>query len=78
MAESFFATLDCDLIDHTRFRTRDDANLAVIDYIEGFYNTRLRHSALDYQSPIKYEQSHRPSAADPNVNCPPNRVNSRC
>ncbi|HEV2070811.1 MAG TPA: DDE-type integrase/transposase/recombinase [Acidimicrobiales bacterium] len=40
-----------------------EADLAVIDYIEGFYNTRRRHSALDYQSPINYEEMRRPPAA---------------
>ena len=59
MAESFFASLECELLDRVRFRTRHEANLAVIDYIEGFYNTRRRHSALDYLSPIDYEETHR-------------------
>lgn len=63
MAESFFATLECELIDRSRFRTRHDATLAVVDYIEGFYNTRRRHSALGYQSPINYEETRRQSAA---------------
>lgn len=63
MAESFFASLECELIDRTRFQTRHEADLAVIDYIEGFYNTRRRHSALDYRSPIAYENDVRPEAA---------------
>ena len=58
-AESFFASLECELLDRTRFRTRHEANLAVIDYIEGFYNTRRRHSALNYLSPIDYEEARR-------------------
>ena len=57
------ASLECELLDRTRFATRHEAELAVIDYIEGFYNTRRRHSALDYQSPIDYEHTHRPAAA---------------
>jgi putative transposase len=62
MAESFFASLECELLDRTRFRTRHEAALAVIDYIEGFYNTRRRHSALDYLSPIDYEHQRQPAA----------------
>ncbi len=63
MAESFFASLECELLDRSRFRTRHEATLAVVDYIEGFYNTRRRHSALDYESPVSYEQRNRPPAA---------------
>ncbi len=58
MAESFFASLECELLDRTRFATRHEAKIAVIDYVEGFYNTRRRHSALGYLSPIDYEQHH--------------------
>jgi putative transposase len=38
MAESFFASLETELLDRTTFRTRADARLAVFDYIEAFYN----------------------------------------
>jgi len=62
MAESFFASLECELLDRTRFRTRHDATIAVVDYIEGFYNTRRTHSALDYLSPIDHEHQRRPAA----------------
>ena len=37
---------------------RREARMAVFDYLEGFYNPRRRHSALDYKSPIEYERSH--------------------
>lgn len=56
MCESFFATLECELIDRRSFRTQLEARIACFQYIEGFYNTRRRHSALDYQSPIHYER----------------------
>ena len=58
MAESFFATLECELIDRQpsgRFATRGEARKAIFRYIEGFYNRRRRHSALDYQSPVDFE-----------------------
>ena len=51
MAESFFATLECELLARQSFPTRNAARLALFDYIEGFYNTHRRHSALDYLSP---------------------------
>jgi len=57
MCESFFATLECELLDRTRFRTRTEADAALFDFIEGFYNSRRRHSALDYLSPAEYEQT---------------------
>ncbi len=56
MAESFFATLECELLARQSFQTRNAARLALFDYIEGFYNTHRRHSALDYLSPIAYER----------------------
>jgi putative transposase len=56
LCESFFATLECELLDRHRFVTQAAARLAVFDYIEGWYNPRRRHSALDYLSPIAYEK----------------------
>jgi putative transposase len=58
MCESFFATLECELLDRVRFKTQVDARLAVFEFIEGWYNPHRRHSALDYLSPINYERSH--------------------
>jgi transposase InsO family protein len=45
MAESFFATIEKELLAHRTFRTRDEARRAIFDYIEGFYNRRRRHSS---------------------------------
>jgi putative transposase len=56
MCESFFASLECELIDRRRFRSQAEAKMAVFQYIEGFYNPRRRHSALDYLSPLNYER----------------------
>ena len=56
MCESFFATLECELIDRSTFKTHADARRAIIDFIEGFYNTRRRHSALGYHSPVQFER----------------------
>jgi putative transposase len=58
MCESFFATLECELLDRRRFHTQADARMAVFEFIEGWYNPHRRHSALDYLSPVNYERSH--------------------
>jgi putative transposase len=58
MAESFFATLACELLHRHRFATRTQARVAVFDYLEGFYNPRRRHSALGQLSPTDYERTH--------------------
>jgi putative transposase len=55
LCESFFASLECELLDRQIFRTRDEARLAVFEYIEGWYNPQRRHSALGYLSPMRYE-----------------------
>lgn len=56
MAESFFATLECELLACQTFRTRLEARTALFEYIEVFYNRRRRHSALEYLSPDAYER----------------------
>jgi putative transposase len=66
MCESFFATLECELLDRTSFKTQAEARMAVFDFIEGWYNPHRRHSALDYLSPIDYERAY---GAQPNFPC---------
>jgi hypothetical protein len=56
MAESFFATLECELLERRSFKTQVEAHMAVFDFIEGWYNPHRRNSALGYQSPIDYER----------------------
>jgi putative transposase len=58
MAESFFATLECELLDRRRFKTQAEAEIAVFDFIEGWYNPQRRHSSLGYLSPIQFEKRH--------------------
>ncbi len=50
MCESFFATLECELIDRHLFVSHPEARMAVFQFIEGFYNPARRHSALGYLS----------------------------
>lgn len=63
MCESFFATLECELIDRSTFRDQHEARCAIFEFIEGFYNTHRRHSALGYHSPVKFEKRQSASAA---------------
>jgi len=58
MCESFFATLECELLDRQHFQTPLEARRAIFDFIEGFYNTQRRHSALGYRSPLAFERRH--------------------
>ncbi len=55
--ESFFGTLKAELIQWRRYRTREEARLDIVWYIEGFYNATRRHSALGYRSPLEFEKS---------------------
>jgi transposase InsO family protein len=55
--ESSFASLEKELVHGADFATRAAARAAVVAYIEVFYNTRRRHSALGYVSPAEYEQT---------------------
>ena len=56
LAESFFATLECELIDRCVWRTQADARMAIFEFIEGWYNPHRRHSRLGYHSPMDYER----------------------
>jgi putative transposase len=57
MCESFFASLECELLDRSSFLTHADARLAIFDYIESFYNRHRRHSAIGQVSPVAFEKS---------------------
>ena len=58
MCESFFASLECELLDQHRFRTQAQAKMAVFDFIEAWYNPHRRHSSLGQMSPLNYERMH--------------------
>lgn len=61
LCESFFATLECELLDRHSFRTHAEARMAVFDFIEGWHNTSRRHSGIGYLSPINYERTYEQS-----------------
>ena len=58
MCESFFATLECELLARRRFETKAEARMAVFEFIEGWYNPNRRHSSLGQISPIEFERRH--------------------
>ena len=58
MCESFFATLERELLDRRWFRTVAEARREVFSFVEGFYNTRRLHSSLGYRSPANFEKLH--------------------
>jgi putative transposase len=62
MCESFFATLECELIERRAFRTHAEARRAIFEFIEGWYNPHRRHSSLGYDSPVDYERRHHVAA----------------
>ena len=55
MCESFFATLECELLARRRFTSQAEARMAIFSYIEGWCNPARRHSGIGYLSPIAYE-----------------------
>jgi putative transposase len=56
LCESFFASLECELLDRRSFRTQAEARPAVFDYLEGWYNPHRRHSSIGYDSPVNFER----------------------
>ncbi len=89
VAESFSVSLQTELLDRSVWATRAELDRAVFAYIEGFYNPRRRHSALDYLSPADYESTHsrpkplrrhdpyhspKPSGEPGALQCPPRKV----
>lgn len=58
VAESFFKSLKVERVYHRRYRTRDEAQADVFQYIEVFYNRRRRHSSIGYLAPVDFEALH--------------------
>ncbi len=56
VAESFFSNLKNEWVHHHDFNTREEAKLAIFDYIECFYNTQRIHQSLGYQTPVEIER----------------------
>lgn len=58
MAESFFATLECELIDGRSWQTKTEARLALFTCIEGWHNPKRRHGTARPVSPVEFERRH--------------------
>ena len=72
MCESFFATLECELLERRRFASQADAKMACFSFIEGWYNPIRLHSALGYRlpvtgyrSPMTFEETMEDAIAQP-------------
>jgi putative transposase len=63
MCESFFATLECELLAGRRFRSQAEARMATFEFIEGWYNPHRRHSGLGYLSPVNFELARQEAVA---------------
>ncbi len=63
MVESFFGTLQLELLDRRRWTSRKELAQAIFEYIEAWYNPQRRHSSIEYMSPIEYENRHTPAKA---------------
>ena len=59
MIESFWGTLKAEGIDQTMYQSREEAQVALFDYIEVFYNRKRKHSSLGYLSPVEYEKQEK-------------------
>jgi putative transposase len=62
LVESFFGTLQLELLNQHTWASRDELTSAMFEWIEAWYNPHRRHSALDWLSPVAYEQAHTPVA----------------
>jgi len=58
LCESFFATVECELINRDHWTTRSAARTAVFEFIEGWYNPSRRHSGIGYLSPMEFERRY--------------------
>ena len=65
MCESFFATLECELLNRRRFASQAEARMACFSFIEGWYNPVRLHSALGYQTPMAYEAAMEVATTEP-------------
>lgn len=57
MMESFWSSMQIELLNRKKWATRLELTNAIFEYIEVFYNRRRRHSQLDYRSPVEFEQA---------------------
>jgi transposase InsO family protein len=74
VAESFFGTLQLELLDRQHWETKAELATSIFEYVEAFYNPRRRHSSIGYLSPVEFESRHTDAAArSPQPTYPENR-----
>jgi putative transposase len=89
MAESFFASLECELIARRKWETKTQARLEIFTWIETWYNPRRRHSGLGQMSPINFEKlqqekkqttasPQQPESQQPTTPCPEHGLTTGC
>jgi hypothetical protein len=76
MAESFFASLEREVLNRRRFRSQAEARMAIFEWIEGWYSPHRRHSGLAYRSPVNYERAHHQARARMAELLPPSAADS--
>jgi putative transposase len=76
-AESFFATLEREVLSRRRFKSQAEARMAIFEWIEGWYNPHRRHSGLGYRSPVNYERAHHQAKARMAALLPPSAADSQ-
>jgi putative transposase len=76
MAESFFASLEREVLNRRRFKSQAEARMAIFEWIEGWYNPHRRHSGLGYRSPVSYERTHHQARAGTAELLPPAAADS--
>ena len=59
LMESFWGSMQIELLDRRYWRTRSELATAMFEWIEAFYNPTRRHSGLDYRSPVEFERLHK-------------------
>lgn len=64
MCESFFATLECELLDRSSFSNHREGKSAIFEFLESWYNRSRRHSSLGYVSPMRFENEHEQSCGN--------------
>ena len=62
LIESFWSTMQRELLDTSVWASRAELSSAIFEWIEGFYNPTRRHTALDNLSPVEFERLHTPAA----------------
>jgi transposase InsO family protein len=56
--ESFWGSMQIELLNRKKWRTKIELSIAIADYIEHFYNTQRLHSSLNYLTPVEFEDKH--------------------